>query len=182
MNASAQGPIDADLPRRLIEYARVCRASPAGDVRAAVHSEFWERLFDDARLRSLFQGILSETEVRAMEPLLLARLPLDQYAALQADFYRIRAETETGTFLAKLRQIKNEILETCPADHKTSVRDAWTNVLGLLEVGEDFLGIDIFIDNLDEVPISPSQRLRLQDLLAQVRGAGPTQANDRRER
>jgi len=159
MNACAQHPVDADLARRLIEYARACQASAASDVRAAVHSEFWERLFDDAGLSAVFQGLVSESEFREMESVLLARFLPDRYAALRADFYRARAEADAGTTLAKLRQIKDEILETCPAEHRASVLYAWTNVLELLEVRENFLGVDTFIDNLDGVPISSGHEL-----------------------
>jgi hypothetical protein len=174
-NACAQRAVDSDLLRRIVEYARACRASPADDVRVAVRSEFFERLFDDAGVRSTFQSLLTETEFRAMEPLLSSRFSPDQYAALQTDFYRTRAEVEAGTTLAKLRQIKDEILDASLDEHKVSVRRAWTNVLGLLEVHEDLIAVENFIDNLYGVPISPGQDAYLKDLLSQVGGPAPRQ-------
>ena len=71
-----------------------------------------------------------------------------------------------GTRLGTLRAIKDDLLEVSPDDAKDSIRAAWTNVVGILEVGETCVGLEIFFDNIDDasVRVPPALGERLAKL------------------
>ena len=173
--ACAQPHVDVDLLRRLFEYARACRDSSSDDVTMAVQSEFYERLFDDARVRPHLPRLVSEPQFRALEPLFALRFTADQFVRMRADFYRMLAQVEAGTTLAELRRIKDELLKICPKEREVSLLRTWTTVLSILNAGEDLIGTEIFIDNLQEdaIPMTPRHESQLRDLLAQLSASVP---------
>lgn len=167
--------VNADLLRRIFQYAETCRGFGNEEICSAVEAEFYQKLFDDATARPHLQRLLREPQFLALEPVLSTRFPPDQFVLLRADFFRALAEVEAGTTLATLRRIKDDILEACPDESKFWVQSAWIDIMSLLEAGEELIGLEIFFDKLTDspVPIAPEIEAQLQKLLAQLRGAHP---------
>src|SRR4051812_40200878 len=87
---AVNGAHDDGLLRRVFQVAK---DSASAEARAAVKSEFYEKLFDDETARPHLQRHLRETQFLTLEPLLATRFSADQLAALHVDFYRALAET-----------------------------------------------------------------------------------------
>ena len=114
---------------------------------------------------------MQETELLALAPVLSARLGAEPFAVFEEDFLHGLARAQEGTRIGALRATKEDLLAVSPDDAKDCIRASWTNVVGILEVGETCSGLEIFLDNIDDagVRIPPALGERLAELEAQCR-------------
>lgn len=158
--------------RKLFQYARESCRGPSPDIRASVYAEFYERLFEDELVRPHLLRYLQETEFLELEPALSRRWGSRELAAIRAQFYSALRESQRGTTLAAAREVKDELLGSMAPEAADVVRGARLMSLPLLEVHEDVIALEMFIDTVSclEPPISSGFESRLADLLRMVRG------------
>lgn len=165
------GTVDDDLLQRLFQVACDSRSSASAKVRAAVQSEFYHRLFEDEVARLHFRRHLRETEFLELEAELARGATSLPWRELRTSFYEARADLDSGTTLGAARRLKDEILDAATPEAAEQVREAWAIVLPLLEVHEDVVGLEIFMDNLSELtaPIRGDLESRLRETLEGIR-------------
>lgn len=167
VDACRDGTVSDDLLRRLFAYARESRSNPASIVGTPVSSEFYEKLFDDEVARLHFQRCLSETEFLALEPILARRFTPMEFLRLRETFYAQRQELDGATTLGAVRRLKDDLLAGASPERAADICRAWRMALPVLEVHEDLVGLEIFIDNVSclQPPISRDLDAQLLDLL-----------------
>jgi hypothetical protein len=160
-----------DLLRRLFQYARESRGGPAVGARTAVHSQFYERLFEDEVARLSFRRHLTETEFLELEPTFARRFGSSELAEIRSMFYEARLALDGGTTLGAARRIKDDLLDAVAPEVAEHVRQAWAMSLPLLEVHEDVIGLEIFLDNISNLaaPIRGELKSCLSELLERTR-------------
>lgn len=168
------GTVSDSLLRRLFAYARESRSNPASAVRTSVCSEFYEKLFDDEMARSHLQRHLCETEFLELEPALVRRFTPEEYLGIRSTFHAVRQELDSGTTLGAARRLKDALLGGAAPERADDIRRAWMNTLPLLEVHEDGVGLELFIDNVSDLepPIPADLKSHLVELLKSTGAQG----------
>ena len=150
----AQLPVDERLLGGIFACARRCSSPSGSEGSDAASSCFYTRLLDDPLLRSWIPRFMTERAFLGLAPTLAARVGAEQFAVFEAEFFRGLARAEEGTRIGALRAIKDDLLTAAPDDAKAMIRSSWALVGELLEVGEEVVGLEIFLDNLSDAEIS----------------------------